>query len=126
MLSKDDPWYEMAIEKQFQPLVKEEFEEFELPSTLAYLDQETRALQQEIRSDERISYNLHVPSFQRMGMTYEYLLSNLSIRRYASALMTVLWDGMEMTWEEMMGETLDEPGQLLSEADGFGYTLIGM
>lgn len=119
----DDPWREMAIEKQFCPLVDVSSE---FPATLAYLDEETRALKQELLSDENRSYNLHVDKLQRMDMTYDYLLAYLAHGQYALALMTMLWGESDLTWKEMMEETLDEPGQLLSEAAGFGYTLIGM
>ena len=122
----NDPWQEMAIESQFQPLVKEEFEEYGLPSTLAYLNQETRTLSEEALSDEDVSYALHINGFQRMGYTYDYLLENLSYGRYADALISVLWGESDMTWEELKEETLDDPGELLGEADRFGYTLIGM
>ena len=122
-MDPNDPWRDMAIEKQFRSLVDWGWY---MPATLAYLDEETRALKQELLSDENRSYNLHVPRFQRMDRTYDYLVYHLTYDRYASAVINMLWGESELTWEEAMEETLDDPSQLLSEADGFGYTLIGM
>lgn len=115
----------MAIEKQFQPLI-EEFQPLtrlpmDMPSTLTYLEEGISWLSEHYRKEG--SYNLHVNELRRMDDTKDYLLNNLMYDQYASALVTVLWDGMDYTWEEMMEITLDEPGQLLSEAAVYGYRL---
>lgn len=119
----NDPWREMAIEKQFRPLVDGSSQ---TPATLTYLEQGISDLRKEAMSDEDVSYALHVKGFQRMDRTYDYLLANLSYGRYAVALISVLWRESDMTWEELKEETLDDPDELLGEAERFGYTLIGM
>ena len=123
-----DPWRVMAIENQFQSEIKE-FEPltgtaFDMPSTLTYLKDGISGFYQDRMDDG--NFELYRGMYSRMDRTYEYLLTNLSYERYAGALMTVLWGGSEYTWDEMMELTLDTPGELLSEADGYGYTLLGM
>ena len=120
-----DPWREMAIEKQFRPLIDQDEVDLDHPATLAYLEKGIYDLWEGCLSDENTSYNLHVSEFQRMDTTYDFFLNSLSYNRYATALVHMLW-GSDTTIEDAMECVLDEPGQLLSEAGRFGYTLIGM
>lgn len=103
-------WNSMAIEKQFRPLVDTGWD---YPATLAYLEQQIE--------------DFHgTPGARRAEMVRDYLLAHLTHGQYAIALMNVLWGESELTWDEMMEETLYSPESLMSEAEVFGYTLMGM
>ncbi len=99
-LIKADPWKEMAIEKQFRPLVPEETP-WELPATLAYLEQESG----EYEDPEG-----------RLADAEKYLLARLHQGRYLLALINILWSGPEETMpSDAMSRTLSPPGVLIQE-----------
>lgn len=103
-------WRKMAIEEQFRPLVEPSWD---YPATLTYLEQQIEDFHNR-------------PGTERADMVRDYLLVHLTHSQYTVALMTMLWGESDLTWEEMMEETLYSPESLISEAEVFGYTLMGM
>ena len=98
-----DPWQEMAVEKQFKPLV--ESQEDGQPATLAYLIQETH------KYDDQKG---------ELESSTNYLTQALQQNQYAMALMNVLWGGPEVTKPEVAKTlTLESPENLIQEAAVF-------
>ncbi len=108
-LIKADPWKEMAIEKQFRPLVPEETP-WDGPATLVYLQEEGHKWV--LDSPGLIANEMMGP----MSRAEEALMEALSLERYLLALINILWSGPEETMPSVaMNETLRTPDQLIAE-----------
>lgn len=116
----DALWRELAIENFSRWMRSSEG----LPSIWTYLKDEISEFCQQ-HMDAGV-FALHVDTYLRMGNIDDFLLSGLSYGRYSPGLMMVLQKESDMTWNEMMGETLDHPDELLEEAARFRYTPMGM
>ena len=98
----NDPWREMAIEKQFLPLVADDAEAG-YPATLTYYQREMREFTQS--------------SFYELDWAEDFLFNSLWLDRYANALRAILWPEEDL--EGAMVLTLDDPDTLIIEAGSF-------
>ena len=104
-LIEEDPWQRMAIEKQFRPLINQDEVPDDFPATLAYLQQ------------ERHKYD---PTETSLDDTEQYLIVRLNQKRYALALLNLLWGGLEAVMlSDVMDRTLLSPEELIQEAGAF-------
>ena len=108
IVQRNDPWREMAIERQFLPLIlpPRGLE----PATLTYFQQE---------ADLPIKRNVLSSHHQNINNTVEYLVLCLDKRVFARALAEIIW-GEETPFELAKNLTLDDPTELISVAVGFG------